>query len=201
MDINTSPEFIYLGQKGNGTDSLVRKGAKGFTTSNARDCNADAYTLYNSICKKYPNVSFRIEEMEYDHSQKVDFHQSKKGFGNPGTVSIAIERNLLEHAASDKELAKRLIGSIDTMIYNYDNLTPCDEYPNMRYRAMSVTECSGELQWETTYCSSPFSTDQEINRQREEYSVIDKQKYQSIIQKAKQETLERLFEVQKNKRL
>ena len=200
MDINTLLNYRYGEKKAESLKQGVNQGGDRFDESSSDHTYRDELSLYEDICNRYPNVSFRMEDMRSDDTQKLDFHQSKKGFGNAGTVSISIDRTLLARAVSDEKLEKQIIGSVDTIIYNYSNLTQGDRSSNGPYCCMSLTDHGGQVQWETTHSASPFSTDQEINQQREEYHVIDRNNYQRIIRNAKQKTLETLFDLQKNTR-
>ena len=172
MDINALLNYKYGDQKLISSEDSANKNLNRFGKSPSNNKYEDALDLYADICNRYPNVSFRMEDMRSDDTQKLDFHQSKKGFGNRGTISVSIDRTLLERAVSDEQFASRIIGSVDTMIYNYRNLTQGDRDGNMPYCCMSLTDSGGEIQWETTHSASPFATDQEINQQRGEHNVI-----------------------------
>ncbi len=174
--------------KCNGNFSLPEK-EKGFS---------DELSLYQDICKKYPDVSFRMEDYQLqgeDITSDFSFYQTKDGFSNSGVPSISIDKNLLTKALTDKHFEKELRENIENVVYNYNSLTSRgpDDPP---YRAIDLTDNNGEIQVGITWANEQFSTDEQLKQMWHVSEKMDNKAFMKLICQIQQETTEQLFQIQ-----
>ncbi len=157
---------------------------------------ANELELYMDLCKDYPNVSFRIDDLNGTNniSSEFSFHQTKDGFSQPGIPSITLDKNLLIKALNDKKFEKSLRGYLKTVVYNYENITRRD-LNDPPYCAVDILECDGHFQTGVTRAYSQFSTDEQIRQQAGLTKNLSEEKIKQIINNARQRTMEELFEI------
>ena len=154
---------------------------------------SDELSLYNDITKDYPNVSFRLGNQSDDTTADFSFHQTKDGFSNPTPPSITIDKNLLTKALNDKQYEEKLRGYIETVVYNYDNITRRSA-GDLPYCAITLSENNGKLQTEVTRAAQQFSTDEQLKQMHHTFDTIDIDGLLELIRKMQQDTKEQLFQ-------
>ena len=175
---------------------LSQKENVNFSVDNKEKTYANELELYMDLCKDYPNVSFRIDDLNGTNNISSDFsfHQTKDGFSQPGVPSITLDKNLLIKALNDKKFEKSLRGYLKTVVYNYENITRRD-LNDPPYCAVDILECDGHFQTGVTRAYSQFSTDEQIRQQAGLTKNLSEEKIKQIINNARQRTMEELFEI------
>ena len=161
---------------------------------------SDELSLYQDICKDYPNVSFRMDDYQSQGNEitaDFSFHETKKGFSNPGVPSITIDKNLLTKALKDKRFEEDLRGNIKTIVYNYNNLTKRDP-EDPPYCAIDLTYDNGEMQTGVTWANEQFSTDEQLKKMWHVTDIMDNNGFLKLIRQIQQETTDQLFQMQSN---
>ena len=177
--------------------SQVKKNSKCFSLESGQQGFSDEISLYYDICKKYPNVSFRMDDYQNtgDITSDFSYHQTKDGFSSPGTPSITIDKNLLTKALKDSNFENELRGTIDTVVYNYKNLTRRDADDPI-YCAVDLIDDNGDIRTDVTRANSQFSTDEQLKNMWHVTDTVDIEALMQLIDKIQIETRERLYELQ-----
>jgi len=139
-------------------------------------CDDDSDSIldyYHDLCKKYPNVSFRLEDLETGSKMPSEppylgynnsFNQIGDNFGNPGQCSITIDKKVIENMQKDtvyKEIVYSYIENLEAQQVGYQQYATQE---GMSCFAHILEDNNGVLAPSTTYAHSAFSTEEEVRK-------------------------------------
>lgn len=160
--------------KTNRVDSLINKYSDISISTNRSNDNSDSILdYYHDICKKYPNVSFRLEDFETGSKMPSEppylgynnsFNQIGDNFGNSGQCSITIDKKVIENMQKDtvyKEIVYSYIENLEAQQVGYQQYSTQE---GMSCFAHVLEDNNGVLAPSTIYAHSAFSTEEEVRR-------------------------------------
>ncbi|MBE5912887.1 MAG: hypothetical protein E7274_02370 [Pseudobutyrivibrio ruminis] len=144
-----------------------------FLTNSSSDDSDSILDYYHDLCKKYPNISFRLEDIQTRSKMPSEppylgynnsFNQIGDNFGNPGQCSITIDKKVIENMQKDtvyKEIVYSYIENLEAQQVGYLQHASQE---GMSCFAHVLEDNNGVLAPSTKYVHDAFSTEEDIRK-------------------------------------
>jgi hypothetical protein len=151
--------------------------------------------LYKEICSKYPDTSFRLEDMQatvqYEavHGKNScpylgynnSMNQVGTNFGEKSQKSIEIDVSVLKNAVNDPEYKERLLNKIDGTLDSYSRWVSDANEQGATNMCVGITDEGEGIQTYGVFSQVAFSTEEQIKAMWSENSAVE-----ALMQKAQQ---------------
>lgn len=154
-------------------NKTTKQSTASFLLDRTSDNSDSILDYYHDLCKNFPNISFRLEDMEislkntnnppnlgYNNS----FNQVGNNFGSLGQCSIIIDKKVIENMQKDtvyKEIIYSYIENLESQQVGYQQHAAQE---GMSCFAHVLEDNNGELAPSTLYGHGSFSTEEEVRR-------------------------------------
>ncbi len=171
----------------------------GVTDQQILDC-------YYKICKSYPNVTFKMSDIEAGKNTngpcigyKGNSYQQGENFSFPDQCSIRIDVDVIKRMIGDQEYSLDVYGKIQNIISDYKHSVEFGKGQGFEYCYAGLSHEDGRLTRFTGYSHSKVSTDEELMEMwgdgtlPEDDKLSVKMNYEKIINQTKNEMQEIFF--------
>lgn len=171
----------------------------GITDEQILDC-------YYKICKAYPNVTFKMSDIETACNSsppsigyKGSSHQQGENFSVPGQYSIIIDVGVLKQMVGNESYIEDVYGTIKNILANYKQTAQSGKSQGFEYCHAELRHENGRLSTNWALHQSKASTDEELKELwkdcpgQEKISLPTKLYYEKIINSAKNNMQDTFF--------
>ena len=124
---------------------------------------------YNQLCEQYPNVTFRLDDMETasNHSDVYlgynnSMNQVGDHFGAAGQCSINIDVAVIRHMMSDARYENQVTDEINYTIEHYASYEEDTKACGMQYTSVCFEDTNGTFTPSIARSHMPYSTEEEV---------------------------------------
>ena len=139
------------------------------TSFNVQTSTDPVLDYYNTLCAQYPNVTFRLDDMETASNQSDVYlgynnsmNQVGSNFGAVGQCSIRIDASVIRHMMSDARYENQVKDEINYTIDHYasyeDDTKACD----MQYTSVCFEDTNGTFTPSIARSHMSYSTEEEV---------------------------------------
>lgn len=142
------------------------------TESEKGSVPSDPLSYYRKLCKKFPNVSFRLEDQETSlkNPNKIclgyngSMNQVGDNFGGVGHCSINMDISVIRKMQADTEYEQAVLSAIRQMEKNYSQIESGTRAAGMMYTQVTFFDDNGKLSHSIGMSNQQPSTETQIRR-------------------------------------
>lgn len=158
--------------------STVNKTDIGFEIANSDDEYSCIMKLYDEICQKYPDVTFRLDDKQtsiaYQKKYGTDcmaylgygnsMNQVGDNFGEFSQKSVEIDVSVLKNCIGSEDYKDRFMSKLDMSLREYSSWQKTALEQNASYMCMGFTDDGNGTSTYAVCANTPFSTENQIRQ-------------------------------------